>query len=278
MAWAACVAIAALGLGAELARPAPSDIGFFLYAAGRVLDGARLYREVVDLNPPLIFVLNIPVVLLARMTGLSEFLLYRFGSALLLGILLLYAGRLVVRYVLPDEAVRARYVLLLLCFVLFVLVRSDFGQREHFVLALLVPYLLLAAAECADRKVPTGQAVVIGLLAGAAIGLKPHFAIVWAVLEGFRRMHASPAHRWRLTPEAAGVLGFLVVYGAGVLWLTPDYLTVVSLLGSAYLRYGREPFVKLLVVGPGAPLVAFVLLALLVLRRRMRTPTLGALL
>ena len=276
--WAGCAALVAVGLAAELARPATADMGFYLYAAGRALDGARLYRDVIEINPPLIIALNLPVVVLARATGLSEFLLYRLCSALFVGLLLLYSGRLALRYVLPAEAARARYLVLLLCFALFALPRFDFGQREHFVLALLVPYLLLVAGECGGRRAPPGEAVIVGVMAGAAVGLKPHFALVWAVLEVFRRAHCAPTERWRPTPEIAGVLGFLVVYGAAVLWLTPDYLTVAFLLGPAYVQYMREPFIALLARGPGVPLLVFVLLALLALRRSMRTPLLGALL
>ena len=277
-AWAGCAAVAVLAVAAELARPATADMGFFLYTAGRVLDGARLYRDLVDLNPPLIIALNIPVVLLARETGLSEFLLYRLGSALFVGILFLYSARLILRYVVPGEPGQARYVVLLLCFALFALPRIDFAQREHFVLALLVPYLLLVAGECGGRKAPPGEAGVIGVMAGAALGLKPQFGLVWAVLEVFRRIRCVPTERWRPTPEVAGVLGFLIVYGAAVLWLTPDYLSVVFLLGPAFVQYMREPFVSLLALGPGAPLVGFVLLALMALRRRMRTPALAPLL
>jgi hypothetical protein len=277
VAWVACVALAVLGVAAELAKPATADMGFFLYSAGRVLDGARLYRDVVDLNPPLIFALNLPVVALARETGLSEFLLYRLGTALFVGSLLLYSARLILRYVLPAEPARARYLVLLLCFAVFALPRVDFGQREHFVLALLVPYLLLVAGECAGHRVPGVEAGIIGIMAGAAIGLKPQFGLVWVVLEAFRRVRCAPAERWRPTPEMAGVLGFLAVYGVAVVWLTPDYLTVASLLGQPYVRYMREPFLELLLVGPGAPLVGLVLLALLVLRRRMRWPVLGSL-
>ena len=138
-AWAGCLAIAALGVGADVAKPPTADVGFFLYAAGRLLDGARLYRNLVDINPPLVFAANIPVVLLARATGLSEFLLYGLGSAVVVGLLLLYAARLIVRYVLPGEPARARYLLLLLCFTFFALPGFDFGEREHFVLALLAP-------------------------------------------------------------------------------------------------------------------------------------------
>jgi hypothetical protein len=236
--------------------------------------GAGEASHVVDLNPPLIFALNIPIALLARATGLSDVLLYRLGTALFVGILFLYSARLLLRHVLPGDSGRARYVVLLLCFSLFGLARIDFGQREHFVLALLVSYVLLVAAESAGRRPPPGEAAVIGAMAGAAIGLKPQFALVLAVLEVFRRVKSAPAERWRPTAELAGVLGFLVVYGVAVLWLTPAYLTVASFLGSASMQYLREPFVDLLAVGPGAPLVGFVLLALLVLRRWARAPTL----
>jgi len=62
--WIACAGIGGLAVAAELTRPVNPDIALFLYDAGRVLDGAQLYRDVVEINPPLIVVLNMPVVLL----------------------------------------------------------------------------------------------------------------------------------------------------------------------------------------------------------------------
>lgn len=275
-AWAGCLAIAALAVAADLAKPPTADVGFFLYAAGRLLDGARLYRNLVDINPPLVFAANIPVVLLARATGVSEFLLYGVGSAVVVGLLLLYAMRLIFRYVLPGEPGRARYLLLLLCFAFFALPGFDFGEREHFVLALLAPCVLLAAAQWAGRKAAAGDRVAAGLLAGAAIALKPHFVLVWLALEGVGRVRGPRADRWRATPESAAVLGVLLVYGAAVLVLTPEYLTVVATLGPAYAKWLRAPFFQLLVLGPGIPLVAFALLALGALRRSVRMPALVA--
>ena len=43
---------------AELRSYAQPDIAFLLDAGGRVLDGARLYVDVVEINPPLVIVLN----------------------------------------------------------------------------------------------------------------------------------------------------------------------------------------------------------------------------
>ena len=42
------------------------DVAWYLYATGRLLDGATLYRDIIDLNPPLIFYLTTPAVWIAR--------------------------------------------------------------------------------------------------------------------------------------------------------------------------------------------------------------------
>jgi len=276
--WAACVALVALSLAAELARPATADMGFFLYGAHRLLEGARLYRDFVDMNPPPIIVFNVPIVLLARATHLPEFLLYRIATAVVIGVLLVYQGRIVHRYLFPDEPGRARYLILLLCFALFAMARIDFGQREHFVLALLLPYLLLVGADLRGRRPRSLEAGAIGILAAIGVAFKPYFGLVWLAAEGFRRVRASPVERWRITPEMAGMLGFLAAYVLAILWLTPDYLGLAALMGSIYASYLREPFANLLVLAPGAPLVWFALLAFLVLRRRTNRPELCALL
>jgi hypothetical protein len=54
-------------LAAEFTSYARPDTGFLLDAAARVLDGARLYVDVVEINPPLIIALNMVAVLFARL-------------------------------------------------------------------------------------------------------------------------------------------------------------------------------------------------------------------
>ena len=276
---AAIFACIALTLAGQLNRTAPPDMAFLLYAAGRLLDGATLYRDVVEINPPLVIWLNVPIELLARATHVSEFVVYRLATAALVGSLFGFSFQLVRWYVLPDQPAYGRYLLLLLCFVLFPLAGDDFGQREHFVLALLTPYVLLVAAQrrgAALRGVGPrrSERVVIGVLAGAALALKPHFAPAWLALVFFQ-----PARgRWRSAPEAVWTLVFLGFYAAVVLLVTPGFFTMALALGPAYLRYIREPWYSLFVLAPGAPLVFVALLAAVVLRRRSRDPVLWGLL
>jgi hypothetical protein len=271
---AAVFALVTLTLGAQLARTAPPDMAFLLYAAGRVLDGAKLYRDVVEINPPLIVWLNIPIVLLARATHLSEFLVYRLASGAAVGALFSLCYRVMRWYAFPDQPAYGRYCLLLLCFALFPLAAEDLGQREHFVLALLAPYILLVTARLRGREPPFGEALGLGILAGIAIALKPHFALAWLALEAFRLTRGSA----RLTPELIGTVVFLVAYAATVILIAPEFLTMASALGPLYLRYLHAPFYSLFVLAPGALLVLVALLAAAVLRRSSRHPVLWALL
>ena len=47
-AWGAALALIGVTLGAQLMRLAEPDLAFMLYAAGRILNGAKLYRDVVE--------------------------------------------------------------------------------------------------------------------------------------------------------------------------------------------------------------------------------------
>ena len=82
----AIVFLLGISLAAEFRSYAGADTGFLLDAAGRVLDGARLYVDVVEINPPFIIALNVSLVGAARLLHLSEILLYRIVvTAALLG-------------------------------------------------------------------------------------------------------------------------------------------------------------------------------------------------
>jgi hypothetical protein len=266
-------ALVAFAFAAEITRVIPSDSGFLLYAAGRVLDGARLYVDILEINPPLIIALNIPVVLAARALDLPEVLLYRLAVVVVLLACIGLTAR-ALGYLIPaDEAARRRWVVLLLALVLFPLAGPNFGQREQLLLALASPFLVLAAARAAGDSVPRWEAVAIGLLGGCAFALKPHFLLLWVAIEA----HLMAQRRsWvpRVRPESLGAAGFLLAYGVIVLLVTPDYVRMVRLLGASYLRFLYDPFLHLLVTGPGVLLSFFAVLAWIALSRRVRHPAL----
>ena len=256
-----------VGAGAEFATFARSDIAFLLYAAGRVLDGARMYVDVVEINPPLIVALNLPAVLLARAVGASEILVYRaLVVAVLLGALVLTDWSLRRVLGLGGGRLRRRLVLVL-AFALFPAAADSFGQREHLLIALALPYILLAGGRADGRPVPAGPAGAAGVLAGVGLALKPHFLLVWVAVEGYSAWRLRTR---RASPEALGAAAFLAVYLAGVALLTPQYFGLVRLLGPAYSGFGYDPFFHVLVTSPGAAVCYLAVLACAALGREAR--------
>jgi hypothetical protein len=266
--------VVALGLTAQFRSYAGPDTGFLLDEAGRILDGARPYVHLVEMNPPLTLLLNVGTVGLARALGLPEILVYRLVCTAILLALLWLDGRLL-RRLLPQDVVLRRATMLLLVFAFFGLAGQDFGQREHLLLALILPFLLVASTRAAGLAVPAGMAVLAGLLAGSAFGLKPHFVLLWPAVEIYLRV--TRRVRWtELLPETAAVGGFLAVYATAILVWTPAYPRLVKLLAGTYAGFLYVPFWQLLLTGPGVLLTICALLATLALGRHTRRPELPA--
>ncbi len=263
---AAVFAMVASTLAAAQAEAPHPDLAFYLYAAARVLDGAVLYRDIVEINPPLIIWLNVPAVLLARFLSISDILAYRLIVSLAITVILLLCHRITSRIRYQGTTLGSPYFLLVLWFTAFPLARDDFGQREHLFLALLLPYLLLAVARLHGTPGPVTETLTVGMLAGVGLSLKPPFLLAWVAIEGFRRVQAS-ADRWRVTPELLGTLLAVAFYLAAVVALTPDYFQVVAGLGPAYTRFMRRSSIDVTLLAPAAPLVLFALLAFAALRR-----------
>jgi hypothetical protein len=254
----AAFALVAATLAAAQAKPPHPDLALYLYAAARVLDGATLYREIVEINPPLIIWFNMPGVLIARLLDISDVLAYRLVVSLVMGTMLVLCARIAAR----SAIMRAHrpWHLLLIGFALFPLAGTDFGQREHLMLAFLLPYVLLAAARLQGAQVSPRAAFLTGMVAGIGLCLKPHFLLAWLAVDAFRRIRTK-ADRWRLTPELIGLWASIACYLAVVAAVTPDYFQVAAVLGPAYTSFMQRSLLDVTILAPAAPLVGFALLA-----------------
>jgi hypothetical protein len=248
----------------EFLNPVYMDPAWLLVVASRFLDGARLYTDVIETNPPLIIWLHVVPVALARALEASPVSVFRVTVVgVLLGSVAL-ANTLLAR-VAPDDPGRRRALVLLVVFVLFPLARHDFGQREHIFLALLLPYLFLLACRAAGKPIESGRAVALGALAGLGMSIKPHFGLVWAALAGWQWLTLR-ARRPRSTPEmlAAGMV--LLLYALVVLAATPEYVDFARRFARAYTQFASNGLIITALLGDGSWLVIGALMAYLALR------------
>jgi hypothetical protein len=275
------VLLVVLGLLPQaLSRTLP-DIAFPLWAADRMQHGARLYVDILEINPPLFIWLDLPLTWLASVAGIGAITWYRVATSLLLFASLAGCWWALERGLDDEPPAYRRLLWLTAAFALLLLPRLDWGEREHLSLALTLPYTLLGIARARGKAVSTRGALFTGVAAGIGIALKPHFVLVWVGREVASRGSwvvgrtsqvsnhgarlATPATR-DPRPETFAVPTFCLVYLASVILIHPDYFHLLRELGWAYSRFLRNSVLITLLLGDGSATVIGALIVALALR------------
>src|SRR5260221_1328516 len=219
--------------GARLGGGIDSDVASQLWIARRIHHGATLYRDIVEVNPPLWFWMALPVDRLATLLHLpaESVLFVVFG--LLVALSLAATDRLLTHWATAQRTMFLAYAALILTALPWVHV----GQREQIVLIGAVPYAALAAARPDERPVSPLLAIAVGVGAALGFALKHYFLIVPAALELW--LLASMGRRWRpFRPETLALAAVGVAYAAALL-VERNYLTrMVPLVRLAYGQFG----------------------------------------
>ena len=193
-------------------------------------DGERLYVDMLDLNPPFIFWLSLPAALLGGEDSLTAFRVV---------VLLVVAFSTVVAWPLTRGmlAFRAGFAVMAAGITI-----GFFGEREHLLFALVMPYVATALARAEGR---VARGLVPGVLAGLGFALKPHAALLMfaLVLDAWRREKSLRVVRRGEHVAAAATLGAALL---AILLLAPDYLQVVRAYGAAYAEFSRGALAQLL--------------------------------
>lgn len=253
-----------------LSPPLNHDVAAILNFAERWVGGERLYRDLIDVNPPLVFVLTAIPAAVARVAPLSGV------EALLAAVVLLClaAWRLTARLRRDRaEGPVERAVMDALVPLACVLAAYDAGQREHLMALFAIPYAFLAARRIEGPATPPLLAWTVTLAAAAAFALKPHFLAVPLLVEALVLARRGPAAAFR-DPLPWGMAGLWLAYLAAIPLLFPDYFDlVVPLVMGFYLgASGFGAFDVLLGDKIGAALLLLLLLAPFAARRAAGAP------
>lgn len=225
---------AALFLLMVLAPPLNHDVAAILNFAERWVAGERLYRDLIDVNPPLIFMLAAIPAFIARVTpldGVQAQLLWSVGCCLL-------AWRLTLRLRRGrEEGVVEGAVLDALVPLTCVLAAYDVGQREQLMALFAIPYAFLATRRAEGMATPAGLALTTSVAAAFGFALKPHFLAVPLLVEGLVLLRRGPAALRDPLPWLMAAIWAL--YVASLPLLFPTYFDfVVPLVLDFYLSSG----------------------------------------
>jgi hypothetical protein len=212
-----------------------SDVASQLWIATRMHEGAHLYRDIIEVNPPLWFWMGIPFERLAALLHVqaATILIVSFGLMIALS---LAATERLIRHIPPG---RRTIFLAYGTLVLAAMPWLHVGQREQIVLIGAVPYAALIASRREGRPVPVALAIAVGVAAALGFALKHYFLVVPAMLELW--LLSGVGRRWRpFRPETLAIVGVGVAYAAALL-IERDYLTrMVPLVRLAYGKFGPQ--------------------------------------
>jgi hypothetical protein len=232
--------VIAIVLFTMLRSPLKDDVAWLLYVARRWLAGRELYVDVVEVNPPLIvWISAIPMQIAswlridAQFTAIPFFVATVLGCAWWTASLLRGSGRLFEDRIPVFAAIGA---------VLLVVPAGDLGQREHLLVAAILPYLALFARSLDGARPAFRDALIAGVLAGLGCALKPRYAAVFVALEGLALSRGlNPLNTRSL---AAGTT--MLVYAGLVTLFCPAYLRRAVPLGLALYGGTDVPLRQLL--------------------------------
>ena len=216
------------------------DVAWINYGVGRLLQGDKLYRDVVEINPPLIYSISLPPIWLARTSGWSEngfyvawvLLIATMSSWISYGVLTAGNHRKLDGYF----GMALMHVALIT-----VIIGESFGQREHFLFMLLAPYVYLCLVRLEAKSVRTSLAACIGACAALGIALKPHYILVPAFIE-ILLVSQKRNFRYRmLRPEATAGLATAALIVTIVALAYPEFISeIVPLASRAYFPFYKE--------------------------------------
>jgi len=156
------------------------------------------------------------------------------GVFVLTAVSLLLTYRILVRAALPYRTLTT-----VACLALLFIPGRDFGQREHLLAILAVPWLFLRGVRLGGTPVPPQLSLPVGVLAALGFGMKVHaLACPLAVETLFLVATRDP--RRSLAPENLALVLMSVAHVAMVWLAAPLYFTEMVRLGvEAYLPYYR---------------------------------------
>lgn len=257
-------AVAATLLAVLWGRTINHDTAWYLISTRRWLEGARLYVDLWEVNPPLASYLTAPAIWVADALGIGDVNAQYAVVSALTGVSLYWSWSVLIDRV-PLGPGRQALAFAGLGVVLILPALSLVAQREHFLMLLVMPWFL---AELPGPAGTLGSRIARAAVAALGLCLKPYFlAIPLGVI--LWQMGRARSLRPLATVETLVMLGLGLAYVAAAVVLHPEYFTeTIPTAGHVYASLGSSTGTVLARLAVWtAPVLPFLVLLVLAGRR-----------
>ena len=204
--------------------PLNTDVSWLLVLCERMLEGQQLYRDIIEINPPMAAFAYLPGVALARVLGIDPRYVIDAQLLLLAAASLLAVSRILRLSPALAEMKWGAFVVWAAA-VVTILPMYVFAQREHIAMLTFLPALAAYALRSNREPLPVWAILIAGLGAGITLAFKPFFAVPAALCIVAAAIHSRS---WRVLFSPENILAALVVLAVslGTYVFYPEYFTI----------------------------------------------------
>ena len=203
--------------------PLNTDVSWLLVVCERMLDGQHLYRDIIEINPPMAAFAYLPGVALARVLGVDPRHVID-AQLLLLAAASLFAVSRILRLSSTLAQLRWRPFVIWAAAVVTILPMHVFAQREHIATLTFLPALAVYALRSNRDPLPFWAILIAGAGAGITLAFKPFFTVPAALCILFS---AFRSRSWLtlLAPENIIAAVLVIAVSVSTYVFYPEYFT-----------------------------------------------------
>jgi hypothetical protein len=216
--------------------PLNTDVSWLLVVCERMLDGQHLYRDIVEINPPMAAFAYLPGVALARVLGVDPRHVID-AQLLLLAAASLFAVSRILRLSPSLSPLNWGPLVIWAAAVVAVLPMHVFAQREHMAMLTFLPALAVYAMRSNREPLPLWAILIAGVGAGITLAFKPFFTVPAALCILFAAIR-SRSWLTLFAPENIITAALVLTVSVGTYIFFPEYFTVTyPLVRDTYLSW-----------------------------------------
>lgn len=217
------------------------DSAMYLQVADMLLEGGLPYVDVVEINPPMTWYLNVIPVGIARLFDLNVIAAFKAFVVLLTAAATLAARLLLVR-ARPRPGVWEIACFSWACVATLYVGNAVLGQREHLFAVMALPYLVLRWVRSTGGEVKGGFALAVGTAAGIAVCMKPPYFLPLLLLPEICWLIQRRDWRSARSPETIALTVAIALFGVHLFFFPPEvwksfFGRYLGLIASGYGSY-----------------------------------------
>src|SRR3954469_6225655 len=258
----------AIAIGLRQVVPLNTDVSWLIVISERMLDGQRLFRDIIEINPPMAPFAYLPGVALARLLGVDPRHVID-AQLLSLAAASLFVVSRILRLSPSLPPLNWGPLAIWAAAVVTILPMHVFAQREHMAMLTFLPALAVYALRSNREPVPLWAILIAGVGAGITLAFKPFFTVPAAFCILFA---AIRSRSWftLLAPENIITAVLVITVSVSTYIFYPEYFTVTyPLVRDTYLSWSMPASVIFL--NDATLISAVALVSVLVARQKSKS-------